>query len=28
LLSKQRAYLLMGDEIVIDSPISSGKRAG
>jgi lipoprotein-anchoring transpeptidase ErfK/SrfK len=27
-LSKQRAYLLMGDEIVIDSPISSGKRAG
>lgn len=26
-LSKQRAYLLMGDEIVIDSPISSGKRA-
>lgn len=27
-LSKQRAYLLLGDEIVIDSPISSGKRAG
>ena len=26
-LSKQRAYLLVGDEIVIDSPISSGKRA-
>ncbi|HEY4282152.1 MAG TPA: L,D-transpeptidase family protein [Chthoniobacterales bacterium] len=25
-LPKQRAYLLMGDEIVIDSPISSGKR--
>ena len=27
-LAKQRAYLLLGDEIVIDSPISSGKRAG
>jgi lipoprotein-anchoring transpeptidase ErfK/SrfK len=27
-LGKQRAYLLMGDEVVIDSPISSGKRAG
>jgi len=27
-LSKQRAYLFLGDEIVIDSPISSGKRAG
>ncbi len=27
-LSKQRAYLLMGDEIVINTPISSGKRAG
>lgn len=27
-LSKQRAYLMMGDEVVIDSPISSGKRAG
>jgi lipoprotein-anchoring transpeptidase ErfK/SrfK len=27
-LLKQRAYLLLGDEIVIDSPISSGKRAG
>lgn len=27
-LSKQRAYLLLGDEVVIDSPISSGKRAG
>ena len=26
-LSKQRAYLLLGDEIVIDSPVSSGKRA-
>jgi lipoprotein-anchoring transpeptidase ErfK/SrfK len=26
-LSKQRAYLLLSDEIVIDSPISSGKRA-
>ena len=26
-LSKQRAYLLLGDEIVIDTPISSGKRA-
>ncbi len=26
-LSKQRAYLLLGDEVVIDSPISSGKRA-
>ena len=26
-LSKQRAYLMLGDEIVIDSPISSGKRA-
>ena len=26
-LSKQRAYLLMGDQIVIDSPISSGKRS-
>jgi lipoprotein-anchoring transpeptidase ErfK/SrfK len=25
-LPKQRAYLMMGDEIVIDSPISSGKR--
>ena len=25
-LSKQRAYLLLGDEIVIDTPISSGKR--
>src|SRR5207302_1376360 len=25
-LSKQRAYLLMGEEVVIDSPISSGKR--
>ena len=25
-LSKQRAYLMMGDQIVIDSPISSGKR--
>ncbi|MDQ2659668.1 MAG: L,D-transpeptidase family protein [Verrucomicrobiota bacterium] len=27
-LSKQRAYLLHGDQIVIDSPVSSGKRAG
>ncbi|MEO7168442.1 MAG: L,D-transpeptidase family protein [Spartobacteria bacterium] len=27
-LSKQRAYLLLGDEIVIDTPISSGKRVG
>ena len=26
-LSKQRAYLLMGDEVVIDTPVSSGKRA-
>ncbi|MBA3962275.1 MAG: L,D-transpeptidase family protein [Chthoniobacterales bacterium] len=26
-ISKQRAYLLLGDEMVIDSPISSGKRA-
>jgi len=25
-LPKQRAYLLLGEEIVIDSPISSGKR--
>ena len=25
-LSKQRAYLLMGEDVVIDSPISSGKR--
>lgn len=27
-LTKQRAYLLAGDQIAIDSPISSGKRAG
>lgn len=27
-ISKQRAYLLAGDEIAIDTPISSGKRAG
>lgn len=27
-ISKQRAYLLLGDEVAIDSPISSGKRAG
>ena len=27
-LTKQRAYLLAGDEVAIDSPISSGKRAG
>lgn len=26
-LSKQRAYLMAGDEIVIDSPISSGKAS-
>jgi lipoprotein-anchoring transpeptidase ErfK/SrfK len=26
-LSKQRAYLMMGDEIAVDSPISSGKRS-
>ncbi|HEY3602954.1 MAG TPA: L,D-transpeptidase family protein [Chthoniobacterales bacterium] len=26
-LSKQRAYLMLGDEVAIDSPISSGKRA-
>ncbi len=26
-LSKQRAYLMLGDEIVIDSPVSSGKRS-
>jgi lipoprotein-anchoring transpeptidase ErfK/SrfK len=26
-ISKQRAYLLLGDEVVIDSPISSGKRS-
>lgn len=25
-LAKQRAYLMIGDEIAIDSPISSGKR--
>src|SRR5437868_275449 len=25
-LGKQRAYLLTGEEVVIDSPISSGKR--
>ncbi len=25
-LSKQRLYLMLGDEIVIDSPISSGRR--
>ena len=25
-LPRQRAYLMMGDQIVIDSPISSGKR--
>jgi lipoprotein-anchoring transpeptidase ErfK/SrfK len=25
-LTKQRAYLLVGDQIAIDSPISSGKR--
>ncbi|MDQ6911741.1 MAG: L,D-transpeptidase family protein [Verrucomicrobiota bacterium] len=27
-LTKQRAYLLHGDQIAIDSPISSGKRVG
>ncbi|MFZ0711365.1 MAG: L,D-transpeptidase family protein [Terrimicrobiaceae bacterium] len=27
-LSKQRVYLRVGDEIAVDSPISSGKRAG
>jgi lipoprotein-anchoring transpeptidase ErfK/SrfK len=27
-LTKQRAYLLVGEEIAIDTPISSGKRAG
>ncbi|MGI8891678.1 MAG: L,D-transpeptidase family protein [Chthoniobacterales bacterium] len=26
-LSKQRAYLLIGDQVAIDSPISSGKRS-
>jgi len=26
-LAKQHAFLLLGDEIVIDSPVSSGKRA-
>lgn len=27
-LSKQRAFLYVGDEVAIDSPISTGKRAG
>ena len=27
-LTKQRAYLLSGDRVAIDTPISSGKRAG
>jgi len=27
-LGKQRAYLMAGDEVVVDTPISSGKRAG
>jgi lipoprotein-anchoring transpeptidase ErfK/SrfK len=27
-LTKQRAYLLVGEEIALDTPISSGKRAG
>lgn len=27
-LAKQRAYLLAGDQIAIDTPISSGKRVG
>lgn len=26
-LSKQRAYLMLGDEIVVDTPVSSGKRS-
>lgn len=26
-LGRQRAYLLLGEEVVIDSPISSGKRS-
>jgi lipoprotein-anchoring transpeptidase ErfK/SrfK len=27
-LGKQRAYLKVGDEVAIDSPVSTGKRAG
>ncbi len=27
-LSRQRAYLMVGEDVYIDSPISSGKRAG
>jgi lipoprotein-anchoring transpeptidase ErfK/SrfK len=27
-IAKQRAYLMVGDEVYIDTPISSGKRAG
>ncbi|HZJ14236.1 MAG TPA: L,D-transpeptidase family protein [Chthoniobacteraceae bacterium] len=27
-LSKQRAYLMTGDEVYIDTPVSTGKRAG
>ncbi len=27
-LGKQRAYLMVGEEVAIDTPISSGKRAG
>jgi len=27
-LGKQRAYFMVGDEIAVDTPISSGKRAG
>lgn len=27
-IGKQRAYLMMGDQVYIDTPISSGKRAG
>ncbi len=27
-LGKQRAYLMVGEEVYIDTPISSGKRAG
>lgn len=27
-LSKQRAYLMVGDQVYIDTPVSTGKRAG
>jgi hypothetical protein len=27
-LGKQRVYLMVGEQVYIDSPISSGKRAG